>query len=94
VLNQNYRKADMPLLEEWANQWFHYVSQYFLSAYLDTAAGYSFVPEQEASLQLLLRIYILEKAIYEVGYEMNARPEWLRIPIRGVLYAMEDWKKT
>lgn len=91
VLNQNYRKADMPQLEEWANQWFHYVSQYFLTAYLDTAAGSSFVPEDRKAMELLLRTYILEKAIYEVGYEMNARPEWLRIPIRGVLYAMEGY---
>jgi maltose alpha-D-glucosyltransferase/alpha-amylase len=94
VLNQNYRKSDMPLLEEWANQWFHYVSQYFLSAYLDTAADQGFVPQDKESMELLLRIYILEKAIYEVGYEMNARPEWLRIPIRGVLYAMEGFKST
>ncbi|MCB0565146.1 MAG: putative maltokinase, partial [Phaeodactylibacter sp.] len=91
VLNQNYRPEDMLLLETWANQWFHYVSQYFLSAYLETAKGQSFIPQDEESMQLLLRTYILEKAIYEVGYEMNARPEWLRIPIRGVLYAMEGF---
>ncbi|MCO6489017.1 MAG: maltose alpha-D-glucosyltransferase [Phaeodactylibacter sp.] len=91
VLNQNYRAEDMPLLETWANQWFHYVSQYFLSAYLDTAKGQSFIPKEDKATQLLLRTYILEKAIYEVGYEMNARPEWLRIPIRGVLYAMEGF---
>ena len=91
VLNQNYRKEDMPQLEAWANQWFHYVSQYFLSAYLETAKGQSFIPGGAEEVQLLLRTYILEKAIYEVGYEMNARPEWLRIPIRGVLYAMEGF---
>lgn len=90
VLNQNYRKEDMPLLETWANQWFHYVNQTFLTAYLDTAKGANFIPPTEESMRLLLRTYILEKAIYEVGYEMNARPEWLRIPIRGVLYAMRD----
>lgn len=89
ALNQNYRKADMPKLEVWAHQWFHYVSQYFLTAYMETACGQSFLPEDEGAVQLLLRTYILEKAIYEVGYEMNARPEWLRIPIRGVLHAME-----
>ncbi|TXB61923.1 maltose alpha-D-glucosyltransferase [Phaeodactylibacter luteus] len=92
VLNQNYRAADMPQLEAWANQWFHYVSQYFLTAYLDTAAGQHFIPEDLQAMQLLLRIYILEKAIYEVGYEMNARPEWLRIPVRGVLYAMQQYR--
>ncbi len=90
VLNQNYRNEDMPFLEAWAQQWFHYVSQFFLTAYLEHTEGQSFVPADEASMRLLLRTYILEKAIYEVGYEMNARPEWLRIPVRGVLYAMEE----
>lgn len=90
VLNQNYRKEDMPFLEQWANQWFHYINQVFLTAYLDRAKDAQFIPPDEASMKLLLRTYILEKAIYEVGYEMNARPEWLRIPIRGVLYAMEE----
>ncbi|HMQ49143.1 MAG TPA: maltose alpha-D-glucosyltransferase [Saprospiraceae bacterium] len=93
ALHQNYRKEDVPLLESWANQWFHYLSSAFLTAYLDTAKGQSFLPEDPKALQILLRTYILEKAIYEVGYEMNARPEWLRIPIRGVLYAMSDYLK-
>ncbi|MBR9921028.1 MAG: maltose alpha-D-glucosyltransferase [Bacteroidetes bacterium] len=91
VLNQNYRKEDMPLLEVWAEQWFHYISQSFLSAYLETAKGHAFIPEDRESMNLLLRNYTVEKAIYEVGYEMNARPEWLRIPIRGVLYAMKPF---
>jgi maltose alpha-D-glucosyltransferase/alpha-amylase len=91
VLNQNYRKEDIPYLEKWARQWFIYVRQWFLTAYLDKAEGQSFVPTTQASLDLLLRNYILEKAIYEVGYEMNARPEWLRIPIRGVLDAMRNY---
>ena len=91
VLNQNYRKEDMAILEEWAHQWFHYVSNFYLTAYLDVVRGQSFIPDDPSALQLLLRNYILEKAIYEVGYEMNARPEWLRIPIRGVLYAMKDY---
>lgn len=90
VLNQNYRKEDMPFLEQWANQWFHYINQVYLTAYLDRAKGAQFLPSDEKEMKLLLRNYILEKAIYEVGYEMNARPDWLRIPIRGVLYAMRD----
>ncbi|MFZ2898389.1 MAG: maltose alpha-D-glucosyltransferase [Saprospiraceae bacterium] len=91
ALNQNYRKEDMPLLERWAHQWFHYVRQIYLTAYLETAAGQSFLPDDPAALRLLLRNYTLEKAIYEVGYEMNARPDWLRVPIRGVLHAMEEY---
>ncbi|MBK7409399.1 MAG: maltose alpha-D-glucosyltransferase [Saprospirales bacterium] len=91
VLNQNYRKEDMPFLEKWAHQWFHYIRQFFLTAYLDATEGQSFIPREPEALRLLLRNYTLEKAIYEVGYEMNARPDWLRVPIRGVLHAMEEY---
>lgn len=91
MLNQNYRKDDMPILEQWARQWFHYVSNYFLTAYLDRAQGQSFIPPNEEGMRLVLRSYLLEKAIYEVGYEMNARPDWLPIPVKGVLYVIEEY---
>ena len=90
LLNANQRREDMPWLEQWARQWYHYVSRFFLSAYLDRVAGQAFVPSDPAAAQLLLQTYLLEKAIYEVGYEMNARPEWLRIPLKGVLFEMEQ----
>ncbi len=91
LLNQKYKKEDMPVLEQWARQWFHYVSNYFLTTYLDRTQGQNFIPPDEDSIQLLLRSYLLEKAIYEVGYEMNSRPDWLRIPLKGVLYVMEAY---
>ena len=94
VLNQNYRREDMPFLEKWAHQWFHYVRQFYLTAYLDATEGQSFIPDDPEALRLLLRNYTLEKAIYEVGYEMNARPDWLRVPIRGVLHAMEEYQRN
>lgn len=86
-----YRAEDTPFLQRWAEQWFHYIRQFYLTAYFNTVAGQSFVPTDEASKKLLLRNYTLEKAIYELGYEMNSRPAWLPIPIRGVLYAMEEY---
>jgi len=85
LLSSGYRKEDMPLLEAWAAQWFHYISRYFLDAYFQAVAGQPFLPPDEEGARLLLRIYTLEKAIYEIGYELNARPDWLRIPLRGVL---------
>ncbi|MFT5165903.1 MAG: maltose alpha-D-glucosyltransferase/alpha-amylase [Saprospiraceae bacterium] len=91
VLNQNYRQEDMAFLEDWAAQWFHYINQIFLTAYYDAVEGQSFMPKNKEAREMLLRIYTLEKAIYEVGYEMGSRPNWLRIPIRGVLYVMEKY---
>ena len=51
-----------------------------------TASGEAdFVPREGADFGLLLKTFLLEKAIYEIGYEVNNRPEWLPIPARGLL---------
>ena len=89
LLNPKYSDADFERLQPYAQQWYHYVRQWFLTAYFERTEGQHFVPLRPEARDLLLRCYTLEKAIYEMGYEMNARPDWLRIPLRGVLEAME-----
>ena len=48
-------------------------------------ASASFLPQTMEEFRLLLRIFLLEKAIYELGYELNNRPDWVQIPLRGTL---------
>jgi maltose alpha-D-glucosyltransferase/alpha-amylase len=61
------------------------VTSEFLRAYVQTiAAKPDLLPSTEQS-QLLLNAYLLEKALYEVMYELNNRPTWLRIPVAGIL---------
>ena len=55
-----------------------------VDAYLATAKGASFVPKDEKALKMLLEVYLLEKAVYEVCYELNNRPDWIHIPMRGI----------
>jgi len=43
------------------------------------------LPKRDAELQLLLEFFLLEKCVYEIGYELNNRPEWIEIPLRGLL---------
>ncbi len=69
---------------EAAETWTTQVSSAFLDAYLATAKGASFIPDDPASLQMLLDVHLLEKAIYEIDYELNHRPAWLHIPMRGI----------
>ncbi len=70
--------------------WKEWVQAAFLHGYLDRAAGSSFLPARERHLELLLYSFILDKAFYETEYELNNRPDWLRIPLEGVLSALPD----
>jgi predicted trehalose synthase len=38
----------------------------------------------------LLRVFELEKAVYELRYELNNRPDWVKIPVAGILRMLED----
>lgn len=74
-------------LETWARYWHHWVSAAFLGSYL-RVAGATFLPDLAEELRVLLDAYLLEKAVYELGYELNNRPDWLRIPLRGILQTL------
>jgi maltose alpha-D-glucosyltransferase/alpha-amylase len=82
------RPEDIPFLERWADLWYRQMSSVFLQSYLKTTRGASFVPSREADLQVLLEAYLLDKAVYEVGYELNNRPSWVVIPIRGIKHIL------
>jgi maltose alpha-D-glucosyltransferase/alpha-amylase len=69
--------------------WVERISQEFLNAYLTTAEGASFLPANEEELRMLLEVCLLEKAVYEVCYELNNRPDWVGIPLRGILRILD-----
>jgi maltose alpha-D-glucosyltransferase/alpha-amylase len=78
------RKEDVPFLERWADLWYRQTSSLFLQSYLNTTAGAIFIPKNSDDLQIMLEAYLLDKAVYEIGYELNNRPSWVLIPIRGI----------
>jgi maltose alpha-D-glucosyltransferase/alpha-amylase len=49
------------------------------------AAGGAVVPAESEVFEQLLEIYVLDKALYELMYELNNRPAWVRIPLAGIL---------
>ena len=79
------RPRNLPMLESWATFWTAWVSAAYLAGYFKAAKDAPFVPQQPQHLRILLDAFLLEKAIYEIGYELNNRPDWVRIPLRGVL---------
>jgi maltose alpha-D-glucosyltransferase/alpha-amylase len=74
----------LPRMQPWARFWVDCVSVAFLRSYLATAGTASFVPQTPADLELQLTTMLLEKALYELRYELNSRPDWVRIPLRGI----------
>ncbi len=76
---------DVSRLEPWAQLWEHSAAAAFLRAYRETAQGAAFLPADIADFKELLEIFLLDKALYEVLYELNARPAWVRIPLMGIM---------
>jgi maltose alpha-D-glucosyltransferase/alpha-amylase len=79
------RAEDQALLDAAARFWHVCVSAAFLRAYLAASAGARHLPASRDEIRILLDAYRLEKALYEIRYEFNNRPDWLRIPLHGVL---------
>lgn len=69
----------------WVEAWSQLVGRTFLEAWSDVARDAAFMPSERDDLQRLLTAFLLEKAVYEVVYELNHRPAWVEIPVRGLL---------
>jgi maltose alpha-D-glucosyltransferase/alpha-amylase len=79
------RPGDFERLEPWADFWQRWASAAFLRAYRATAAAAPFLPAEPRTFAALLDAFLLAKALYELVYELNNRPDWVRIPLRGLL---------
>ncbi|MDA8156612.1 MAG: maltose alpha-D-glucosyltransferase [Actinomycetota bacterium] len=78
------RPDDIPALEPWGELWFYYISAVFLKAYLDMAQGAGFLPGDKNDINTLLDTMLMDKAVYELAYEINSRPDWVSIPLKGI----------
>jgi maltose alpha-D-glucosyltransferase / alpha-amylase len=80
----------LPVLEPWARYWYRFTAAIFLASWLEHAGGPPLVPPDRSHLELMLDAFLLEKALYELGYELNNRPDWAKIPLRGILMLLES----
>ncbi len=79
------RPADFDRLEPWAALWQRWTSAAFLREYLAAVGARPLLPRGPGAVEALLRWFMLDKAFYELLYELNNRPDWVRIPLRGLL---------
>lgn len=76
--------GDSSDLEQRALRWYRSTADAFLSGYGATAEA-AFCPASAEEREMLLVAYLIEKACYELAYELNNRPEWAGIPLKGLL---------
>jgi trehalose synthase-fused probable maltokinase len=78
-------QRDTPVPEGWEDR----MREAFLAGYFP-AVDSSLLPPGEAAARSLLTIFELEKAVYELRYELNNRPDWVRIPVAGIARLLEE----
>jgi maltose alpha-D-glucosyltransferase/alpha-amylase len=79
------RPEDLERLAPWADVWETWVGATFLRAYLAATRGAAFLPSRDDDFDALLQVFLIDKALYELAYELNSRPEWVHIPLAGLL---------
>jgi maltose alpha-D-glucosyltransferase/alpha-amylase len=89
----NIQEDHLKEMEPWTRFWYQWSSAAFLKAYLKAVDGSALLPQNRDDLGTLLRAHLLEKAIYEIGYELNNRPAWVKIPVQGVVQLLEEGKE-
>jgi maltose alpha-D-glucosyltransferase/alpha-amylase len=93
LLHDNGEKLPHETLQDlgnWAQYWQRWVSATFLKKYLEVSGNSNFIPKDGEELALLLDLYLLDKAVYELGYELNNRPSWVRIPLDGLSQLLQN----
>ena len=86
LINYTARHAQsIASLEPWVRLWEQCVATEFLRAYRETIRGARLLPENTDAFRKVLDVFLVDKALYEVLYELNARPSWVRIPLMGIM---------
>jgi maltose alpha-D-glucosyltransferase/alpha-amylase len=83
-------KAGHPQLSFWSQAWYQWVSCIFIDEYLKAGDNAPFLPSTREEVHILLSAYLLQKALIEIEYELEHRPEWVRIPVHGVLEMLDQ----
>ncbi len=76
-------------LELAAENWYRQAAGIFLQSYYTKAASLNFNLGTTKDIISLTELHLLEKAVYEFGYELNGRPDWVMIPLKGIQQVLE-----
>ena len=83
-------RQDPARLESWRMLWSRWVGSAFLRAYRHDAEPSGLLPDTREERKMALAVMLLEKCVYELGYELGSRPAWVGIPLRGILDLLDQ----
>ncbi|TDE15355.1 maltose alpha-D-glucosyltransferase [Dyadobacter psychrotolerans] len=89
-LDNQIRPEDINKLLPYVEQWYHYMSGFFMKSYLETVKDTMIIPQNKEDLEVLVQTFLLQKAVYELNYELNNRPGWVMVPLRGIKAIMKS----
>jgi maltose alpha-D-glucosyltransferase/alpha-amylase len=84
------RREDRARLRPHLAAWQRETARAFLAAYIQATRSSSVYPSHPGDARRLISLFMIEKALYEVRYELDSRPDWIRIPIAGLLELLHD----
>uniref|UniRef100_UPI004048DECE hypothetical protein n=1 Tax=Roseivirga sp. TaxID=1964215 RepID=UPI004048DECE len=88
--DKNNFKLSKEALFEAGEKYYKAISAVFLNRYIETAMDNQLDIGYKSEIKDLLEYHLLEKAVYEIGYELKARPDWVIIPLTGIKQILEN----
>lgn len=79
------REEDREVLGAWASAWYEQAASEYVTEYVQHVAETNLLPSSRERLRTFLDVLLLEKALREIDLEMTDRPDWLIVPLRGVV---------
>ncbi|MCY7356740.1 MAG: putative maltokinase [Rudanella sp.] len=80
-------------LQRVSDRWFYLIRDTYLDAYLNEFGSPHPLFNGNNEINFLLLVYLLEKAVYELGYEISYRPAWVKIPLKGIIDVIREIEK-
>jgi trehalose synthase-fused probable maltokinase len=80
-------------LQKAADRWYKLITDAYVEAYLQTMGDIKGIFGNRTEQNFLLQLHLLEKSVYELGYELNGRPDWIRIPLKGIQQVLFEIEK-
>lgn len=86
--DNNTPKHERFLVEKAADSWYSFIVDTFVNSYLSHKESFNYLPSSRKDVFMLISLYLLDRAIYELGHELEHRPEYVIVALRGVLHAL------